>query len=715
MFPVFTHKPHTDLAYLEHASKLLQQENHQIYPQFATHNATTLAALETMFMQLNHEDFEVQRLHGMGEAIHLTYRKNYGRSVRVYAPVGSHNDLLAYLVRRLLENAANASFLHKMNDPATPLAELACDPYDIDTSSGNPSLRKGSDLFLPERDNSKGWDLDNPATLAELKEKRPSVANLKLLSAPKEATTQDVQAAFKAAQAAQLDWLKSNRVATFNQVANNFESNSHELLSLLTDEAGKTIDDAVAELREAVDFCRYYAQVARQLPAGTQARGTVLAISPWNFPLAIFTGQVAAALLAGNTVIAKPAEQTPRIARFAVGLMHAAGVPVDALHLLAGAGEILGAQLTACGQADMVVFTGSTATAKHIHRSIAHSAKPLAPLLAETGGLNAMIVDSTALLERVVDDVINSAFRSAGQRCSSLRMLYVQEEKYESLLAMLVGAAEALKFDTPIDQSVDVGPVIDAAAQEAINTYVSAAKEEGKLIWQGSVPDTGLFCAPAIIKVNSILDLAKEVFGPVLHIASYQAGQEQDVITDINARGYGLTLGIHSRIVRHQHELAAQAQVGNVYINRNQVGAIVGSQPFGGHGLSGTGPKAGGPLYIRAFTTTACPDPRTLAPEGLLLPGPDGEENLYRTAACTTSKFSDIQDGKLEFMNGTVIDARGIAVDKVAELRKKICELPGPITNFITDAGSEAWLYREYHRCTDLTAMGGNTDILAGK
>ncbi|MEQ8504841.1 MAG: L-glutamate gamma-semialdehyde dehydrogenase [Rhodospirillales bacterium] len=723
-FPVYTRKVHTDLAYLAHTRRLLTLSD-RLYPQFASHNAHTLAAVEVMARELSVDGFEVQRLHGMGVAVHRAFKAGFGRRERVYAPVGGHRDLLAYLVRRLLENGANASFLHKLGDPGVPPADLARDPYETVREGNVPASRTGADLFAPQRRNSRGWDLDAPCVLAEMQDIHGTLPTV-----PTEATKPQADAAFAKARKAQPDWAALGadvRADVLLRIADWMERDANAFLSLLTQEAGKTLPDAVADLREAVDFCRYYAKQARALPAGCRARGVVVAISPWNFPLAIFMGQVAAALAAGNAVIAKPAEQTPRVAALAVGLMHRAGVPADVLHLLCGPGETLGAHLVSAGQADMVVFTGSTDTARRIHGAVAASVKPAAPLLAETGGLNAMIVDSSALLERAADDIVTSAFRSAGQRCSSLRMLYVQEDVYAPLIELIRGAADALKIGDPRDISVDVGPVIDAEAKAAIDGHVAAAQAKGQVYWQGTAPK-GLYCAPAIIELGGIGELAREVFGPVLHIAPYRAGTEARIIADINAKGYGLTFGLQTRIRSKALECAGAAHVGNVYVNRNQIGAIVGSQPFGGHGLSGTGPKAGGPMYLRAFTKDAAPLVSGEEDTGVPLPGPDGEENRYSVtprgrvlrlgadplAAQAAGNHVEIVDDLPDDLSGVaaVCLDPGMGVD-IAAVRSRLADAPGPLIPLITDMGGWAWLHSETHHCWDLTASGGNAALLA--
>ncbi|MEQ9555967.1 MAG: L-glutamate gamma-semialdehyde dehydrogenase [Rhodospirillales bacterium] len=721
-FPVYTRKVHTDLAYLAHARRLLAHAG-SLYPQFAGHNAHTLAAIDVVARGLDVDGFEVQRLFGMGGAVHGAFRARCGRRERVYAPVGGHRDLLAYLVRRLLENGANASFLHKLGDPATPATDLAADPYDLAAAAAQaPALRTGADLFRPGRGNSRGWDLDAPATLTGL-----AGGNTPLPPPPVSATTVDATAAWTRAAHAAPDWAAlaaETRAEILERTADGLETDAPAFLSLLTQEAGKTLPDAVADLREAVDFCRYYAAAARVLPDGCRPRGVVLAISPWNFPLAIFIGQVTAALGAGNAVVAKPAEQTPRIADRAVRLMHDAGVPEGALQLLNGPGETLGACLTSAGRADMVVFTGSTDTARAIHRAIASSAKPGAPLLAETGGLNAMVVDSTALLERAADDIVASAFRSAGQRCSSLRMLYVQEDVFAPLVDLIRGSAAVLKIGDPRDPSVDLGAVIDDDAKAVINAHVEQARAAGRVIWQGEAP-RGRYCAPAIIRVSGIGDLTREVFGPVLHVAPYPAGGEAAVIADINAKGYGLTFGVQTRIGGRASACADAVHVGNVYVNRNQIGAVVGSQPFGGHGLSGTGPKAGGPLYLGAFTLDAPPPVLDDQP----LPGPDGEDNLYRRlprgrvlcldgADPAPARAAGNEVVMVAELPGDITGIDAVMADPetgidLGALRRRLAGAPGPLVPLITDLGGRAWLHKEAHRCTDLTASGGNAALLS--
>jgi len=728
-FPVLTSKTHTDLAYLAHAARLLRSSA-CFHPQFASHNAYTLAAVVHLAEVIKPVSYEIQKLHGMGDAVHKEIRHLSSAPLRVYAPVGRHHDLLAYLVRRILENGASSSFMNQLADRRVDVPDLVRDPYGERPKAGAVPLT-GDRIFAPARKNSRGFDIEDTETLRSFAE---TAARDGLPPRPADARPEDVAAAFGKARASL--WrtqIPVERARVLDQIADHYEQHADALFHLLVHEAGKTIDDAAGELREAVDFCRYYAAQTRQLGAGARARGTVVAISPWNFPLAIFTGQIAAALGAGNTVLAKPAEQTPRIAAKAVALMHAAGVPEDGLQLLPGGGADVGAALTEAGEADMVVFTGSTATAKIIEKAVANSARPQAPLLAETGGLNAMIVDSSALLERVVDDVLGSAFRSAGQRCSALRILYMQEDIAPLLLPMLSYAAAMLKLGSAAGIDTDIGPVIDEEAKTRIDNHVDRARAEGRLIWQGQPLGDGCFCPPAIIRVNSIADLGEEIFGPVLHVATFKAGDEALVVDAINATGYGLTFGMHSRIDASIEAVSAAIDVGNVYINRNQIGAVVGSQPFGGHGLSGTGPKAGGPAYLGAFMAT--PEPAAShAHERALLPGPSGESNIYSLqprghvlvlhpdekirndlAAAALGYGNTVKEAaslpaSLDDIDAVMTAATG-QIDLHA-LRSALHQARQQIIPLITDEGGHAWLRREKHICRDLTASGGNIDLL---
>ena len=726
-FPVFTSKRHTDLAYLALARRLMEASA-VFHPQFASHNAYTLSAIIHLAASIRPASFELQKLHGMGDAVHDEFARIASAPLRVYAPVGQHQDLLAYLVRRILENGASSSFLNQLTDQQIDIETVISDPFMEDQSPAAPVC--GTDLFAPARKNSLGFDIEDDRFIRYFE---TLVSRSDLPPPPPPASQDDIADAFIIARKTR--WKNrcpSERADILNGIADAYEAASGAIFQLLVHEAGKTIDDAVAELREAVDFCRYYASRISHLPARAQPRGTVVAISPWNFPLAIFTGQITAALAAGNAVMAKPAEQTPRIAALAISLMHQAGVPKDALQVLCGAGAVVGHHLVKAGEADMVVFTGSMRTAKRIEIAIADSAKPHAALIAETGGINAMIVDSSALLERVVDDVLTSAFRSAGQRCSALRMLYIQEDIASALIAMICDAAAALATGDPARSDTDIGPVIDRDAKSRIDQHVADAERDGRLVWQGQVPQTGCFTPPSIIRVDGIADLGGEIFGPVLHVATYRAGGEATVIDAINRAGYGLTFGMHSRIDANIEAVTNNVDVGNIYINRNQIGAVVGSQPFGGHGLSGTGPKAGGDAYIRAFMTGH--DGGDLPTATQSLPGPSGEMNSYsllprgrvlvihpdpairQTLALRAEGFGnevveraatpDTFDGIAAVMTKTdgMID--------IGRLRQRLHHACDGIIPLVVDDGGDVWLYRERHICRDMTASGGNIDLL---
>ncbi len=639
-YPVFTHKHHTDVSYLACARALLDASD-AIYPQFATHNAGTIAAIQQMAARViaapsgrvaagppqgnaapsggsdprqrwSVGAYEFQRLHGMGEGVYREVLKNPLVRCRVYAPVGAHRDLLAYLVRRLLENGANSSFVHQLADESVGLDELLISPLRL---SPVPSLPLPPTLYGPARTNSRGVDLAVESERAPL---LAAHAHCVVPTVP-ETDVSTLPAAFTRSTAAGRAWRDTpvaHRAATLKHAADAMEANTATLCALLVKEAFKTWGDAVAEVREAVDFLRYYANEAERVmapialpgPTGESntlrltARGVWVCISPWNFPLAIFTGQVAAALATGNTVLAKPAEQTPAIAREAVRLLHAAGVPTDALQLLHGPGETVGAGLVALPGLAGVVFTGSTAVAKHIQRALAAKDGPIVPLIAETGGINAMLVDSTALPEQVADAVVQSAFRSAGQRCSALRLLCVHSSIADGVIAMVAGAARELALGDPGRLATDVGPVIDREAFENIQRQVRRLETSARdHLPPSPVPDTPAhLVAPRLFEVGSVAEVTQEIFGPVLQVLRWH-GNPEAVIDQINALGYGLTLGLQTRIDSRAQALAAHAHVGNVYVNRNLIGAVVGVQPFGGEGLSGTGPKAGGPHYLQRF------------------------------------------------------------------------------------------------------------------
>ncbi|RLQ23166.1 bifunctional proline dehydrogenase/L-glutamate gamma-semialdehyde dehydrogenase PutA [Seongchinamella sediminis] len=652
-YPVFTRKCHTDVSYQACAAILLAAPD-EIYSQFATHNAHTVALI--LELGENGDRFEFQRLHGMG---HLLYDEVLDSrpevAVRVYAPVGNHRDLLPYLVRRLLENGANSSFVNRFLDAKVPPEELLQDPveetrsYPLARHSRIPVPRE---LYRDEQypwANAAGIDLADPLEVAPLLKTVADTAATRHRAGPivggqmlpgearpvvnpadhsievgevVEAGTQSINRALELAAAAQPGWDARGaqaRAECLERAANLMEEQCESLIGLIAAEAGRSIDDALSEVREAVDFCRYYAQQARAhmgrpepLPGPTgevnelslHGRGVFLCISPWNFPLAIFVGQVTAALAAGNSVIAKPAEQTPLIAARAVGLLHTAGVPGDVLHLLPGDGAAVGGALLADQRIAGVAFTGGTDTAKLINRQLAERDGPIVPLIAETGGLNVMLVDATALPEQVVDDVITSAFQSAGQRCSALRVLYLQEDIADNVIAMLRGAMAELKIGNPAALSTDIGPVIDLDARQMLERHEQRMKREGKALAACALDDShraGYFVAPQVYEIESLSQLEREVFGPVLHLIRYKVADLPRVLADINASGYGLTLGVHSRIDGFARDVFRATRVGNTYINRNMVGAVVGVNPFGGQGLSGTGPKAGGPHYLLRF------------------------------------------------------------------------------------------------------------------
>ncbi|MDB5684208.1 MAG: putA [Sphingomonas bacterium] len=609
-YPLFTRKAATDVSYLACARDMLDAAN--IHPAFASHNALTVATI--LDWAGASRDFEFQRLHGMGAGLYEGLVREEGYHCRIYAPVGGHRDLLAYLVRRLLENGANSSFVHQLADETLSDEQLLADPaFKIASVGGarHQSIPLPADLFGTERRNSAGLDLDDRPTLIAV---AGEVAAPLASGAPPAPI--DAAEAVGRAYAAFPAWARTpleERAAILERLAELIEAERGELMALAVQEARKTIPDALGEVREAVDFCRYYAAQARatlapiDLPGPTgernvlrhEGRGVWACIAPWNFPLAIFLGQVAAALAAGNTVVAKPAPQTPAIAERAVALAHRAGVPADALVLLVG-GPDAGAALVADARVAGVAFTGSTATARRIARTLLEDdARPLVPLIAETGGINAMIVDSTALPEQVVADIVASAFRSAGQRCSALRLLLLQEDIAERTLEMLAGAMDTLVIGDPTDPATDVGPVIDAPAYVRLMEHRAAMR--ARWVHSVAVPQAGLFVPPTVIRIDRIEDLGREWFGPLLHVATWPAGALEETIARINASGYGLTMGLHSRIARAAETIEEQARVGNLYINRSMIGAVVGSQPFGGEGLSGTGPKAGGPHYLHRF------------------------------------------------------------------------------------------------------------------
>ena len=652
-YPVFTRKSSTDVAYLACARRILARPT-EFYPQFATHNAHTLAAI----IELADDQFglEFQRLHGMGEALYdqIVGGEGLNYPCRVYAPVAGHDELLAYLVRRLLENGANSSFVNRIVDADLPVAQVVADPVRKIAalkSKAHPNIALPPDLYGGARKNSRGLDLSDPSDLQSLSaamETAPSGwsggpiigGEMRLAGAQRlvfdpanrrrqvgvafDATTGQVDEALNRAIAAAPAWNEvgaAERAGCLERAADLFEANMAEFLVLCIREAGKTIVDAIAEVREAVDFCRYYALRARAdfaeplvLPGPTgelnqvalHGRGVFVCISPWNFPLAIFVGQVSAALAAGNAVVAKPAEQTSLIAVRAVQFLHQAGVPGDVLHLLPGDGPQVGVPLVADGRTDGVAFTGSVETAQSINRLLADRSGAIAPLIAETGGLNAMIVDSSALPEQVVADVITSAFQSAGQRCSALRVLFLQQDIADRVIDMLTGSMAELVVGDPGLIETDIGPVIDEEALKMLANHAARMEREAKTLFVGTLDKTcagGIFFAPRAYRIDDLSQLDGEVFGPILHVLTYQASRLDQVVDAIARTGFGLTFGVHTRIDTTARDLQARLPVGNTYVNRNIIGAIVGVQPFGGEGLSGTGPKAGGPRYLYRFAT----------------------------------------------------------------------------------------------------------------
>ncbi len=652
-YPVFTRKVNTDVAYLAAARALLARPE-AFFPQFATHNAHTIAAIAVL---AGNRPYEFQRLYGMGEALHreVVRPEALARPCRIYAPVGGHKDLLAYLVRRLLENGANTSFVNRLADDEAPIASIIADPVEKAARlepKANPLIPIPPELFAPERRNSLGlalWEdeVRGPLvqkierTLSVPAEAGPIVSGQKLKRGEGEmveiASPQDggmvvgtcryadaaaVDAALGAANGAAHDWDAVGgeaRAEMLERAADLFEADRAALMGLMVREAGKTLANAQGDLREAVDHLRYAAAEARrsfatplELKGATgernelslHGRGVFACISPWNFPLAIFTGQVAGALAAGNAVVAKPAEQTPLTATRATSHLHAAGVPGEVLHLLPGGGETVGAALTSDPRVDGVAFTGGTDTGLAINRALAAREGPIARLIAETGGLNCMIVDSSALPEQVVDDALLSAFDSAGQRCSALRVLFLQEDVADPMLDMLLGAARELKIGDPLDYATDVGPVIDLESKSLLEAHKARMRQEARELLDLKLPEAcaaGTFVSPAIYAIPSLKLLKREVFGPILHVVRYRGDRLAEVCESINATGYGLTLGLHSRVPATADFVAARVKVGNLYVNRNQIGAVVGVQPFGGEGLSGTGPKAGGPHYLQGF------------------------------------------------------------------------------------------------------------------
>jgi RHH-type transcriptional regulator, proline utilization regulon repressor / proline dehydrogenase / delta 1-pyrroline-5-carboxylate dehydrogenase len=758
-YPVFTRKETTDLSFLVCAAKLLDMTSH-IFPQFATHNAHTVYAINHMADGKN--VFEFQRLHGMGEALHELTRAEDKRQRRIYAPVGVHKDLLAYLVRRLLENGANSSFVHQILDSDIAPEEITQDPVARVASANpisHPAIPLPGKLYREVRKNSRGWNLNDPAQLAVLEAAMRNFANVRwgaesgrairnpanhsdLVGYVADDPPQLAEKAITAAINAFDEWGRRSpdyRADILETIADLYELHTAELMAICVREAGKNRFDAVAEIREAVDFLRYYAAMARELPSDRKPLGAIVCISPWNFPLAIFTGQIAGALAAGNTVVAKPAEQTPLIAMRAVELFLEAGIPEGGLQLVQGDGAKIGPALTGDPRIAGVAFTGSVETARNIDRSMAKDGNPDALLIAETGGLNAMIVDSTALPEQAVRDIVVSSFQSAGQRCSALRIVFIQKEVAPKIVEMLEGAVRELKNGDPWDPATDIGPVIDDDAQAEITEYCSKMEKRGRLLFRMDLPknaEQGTYVPPAAFRVGGMNELEREIFGPVLHVAEFDADQLDALVDSINAAGYGLTLGIHSRIDNRVDRICERARTGNIYVNRNQIGAVVGVQPFGGEGLSGTGPKAGGPHYITRFTRGDQP----LLPDtaSRLLNGPTGERNSYmlvprgvvviwgadrnaRDRLCrlvekSGNRVLDAVPGSAEFdtaLADGIIDAVFVDGKIRREWRVVLADAPGRHIPVIHADGDLAMLYHERSISEDTTASGGNATLLS--
>ncbi|MDW8337274.1 MAG: bifunctional proline dehydrogenase/L-glutamate gamma-semialdehyde dehydrogenase PutA [Tepidimonas sp.] len=815
-YPVYTRKAYTDVAYLACARRLLAAPD-AVFPQFATHNAQTLAAIYEMAdpAAWHPHQYEFQCLHGMGEPLYEQVvapveAGGLGRPCRIYAPVGTHETLLAYLVRRLLENGANTSFVHRIADPHIGLEALVEDPVTTveawareegTVGLPHPRIPAPAALYGPARPNSHGIDLADESQLQTLQHaldasraaplqatalladglppagdrpRRPLVNPADagdLLGWVEEASLTDVARAVAAAQAAAASWAATAphvRAAILRRAADALQADLPAFVALLMREAGKTAANAVAEVREAIDFLRFdAAQISDpHWPAEAAPLGPVACISPWNFPLAIFTGQIAAALAAGNPVLAKPAEQTPLVAARMTALLHAAGVPRPVLQLLPGTGETVGAALVADPRIAGVVFTGSTEVARLLQRTLAGRSRldpngraRALPLIAETGGQNAMVVDSSALPEQVVQDVLTSAFDSAGQRCSALRVLCVQEEAAERLLAMLRGALAELRVGNPARLATDIGPVIDAPARAAILAHIEAMRARGHTIWQEALPPetaSGTFVPPTVIELHGLSLPEREVFGPVLHVLRWRREQLPALIEAIHATGYGLTFGVHSRIDETIDRLTTHVRAGNHYVNRNMVGAVVGVQPFGGEGLSGTGPKAGGPLYLyrlladppadtvaRALAFIGAADPCDWrAP--VVLPGPTGQRDTYRLlprrqvlcvaqeAATRRAMMEAVQalgGQPLELVDGPLIEQALAALPAAPEvawfdgdaaalvaLQQALAARPGPVVPVVTGAPDQtrplAGLLTERSLSVNTAAAGGNATLM---
>ncbi|MFT4519453.1 MAG: RHH-type proline utilization regulon transcriptional repressor/proline dehydrogenase [Halioglobus sp.] len=790
-FPVFTRKPTTDVSFICCVEKLFSM-NERIYPQFATHSAHSVAVVLALSPPI--AEFELQRLHGMGESLHSFMHQNDRIQSRIYAPVGKHKDLLAYLVRRLLENGANSSFVNQIVNQDVSAEEIAFDPLTLAAeyidSAPNPRIAAPSDLFAPGRRNSSGWDMSNPNVTGKLSNSiapyldkarhcnglagSQSIRNpmdMQVIGSVKFCSALDVSVALSRLT----DWSSASaneRANVLRRAADVFEKNADEIFALLICEAGKTINDCIGELREAVDFLRFYAGEAQRLNA--KPVGLFACIAPWNFPLAIFTGQIAAALASGNGVAAKPADSTPLIACLAVKLLHQAGVPESCLSILPGTGPEVGVALTTDSRINGVCFTGSTATAKIIDVAISRNLRPDTPFIAETGGINAMIIDSSALLQQAVDDVITSAFQSAGQRCSALRVLYIQGDIEQEFVELLAGAMDSLQVGDPGDFATDIGPMCDYKTYEKVVQGITQAKDDGRLMKQLAAPATGCFIGPALVRVDGIGDIPEELFGPVLHIARFSASELDNVVDAINGAGYGLTFGMHSRIDSRIQRVIRRLQIGNIYVNRNQIGAVVESQPFGGEGLSGTGPKAGGPHYLGRFMASEFLAPEFSPPANssyftaadieeafatsvfqsdeaetatVAMAGPTGESNRLSLHAkkrvlclgpgrelaeqqCLEARrigcqviaiavgVTDGLSGEVEAAQLKEVEQLQAVVywsmDRANEFRRALSEREGPIVPLVMSRDLMARLTTERHICINTTAVGGNTSLLAG-
>ncbi|OFX02730.1 MAG: delta-1-pyrroline-5-carboxylate dehydrogenase, partial [Alphaproteobacteria bacterium RIFCSPHIGHO2_12_FULL_66_14] len=764
-FPVFTRKIHTDVSYLACARKLLAAPD-AAFPQFATHNALTLATIHAMAGENFYAgQYEFQCLHGMGETLYeeVVGPEKLNRPCRIYAPVGTHETLLAYLVRRLLENGANTSFVNQIANPEVAIDALLADPVERacalrPVGAPHPAIALPRDLFAPTRANSRGLDLANEQVLASLATILVKGAAESLRAAPlladgtqggrareirNPADRRDLVGTVFDAAPEQVDaacalavpWQETPaaRAACLRRVADLLETRMPALLGPIVREAGKTLGNAIGEVREAVDFLRYYAsEIAGQAPDALAPLGLVACISPWNFPLSIFTGQIAGALATGNAVIAKPAEETPLIAALMVGLFHEAGVPRSALQLLPGDGEV-GRRLVGSPAVAGVVFTGSTEVARSIQRQLAGrlgaDGRPRT-LIAETGGQNALIADSSALAEQLVGDALASAFDSAGQRCSALRVLCLQEDIADRVLPMLKGAMAELVVGTPDRLSIDLGPVISADAQKRLVDHIEHMRAAGHAVHQAPLPPEtrqGLFVPPTLIEIDAVSDLPGEVFGPVLHVLRYRREDMAAVVRAVNATGFGLTFGVHSRIDETIERTTAASAAGNQYVNRNMIGAVVGAQPFGGHGLSGTGPKAGGPLYVRRLLSKR---PPMTPPESVDLPGPVGERNSYvlrpkGTILCVAGDPAHLQaqmDVATATGNRAVVDVEDTTVsavlfdgsaDDLLALGRKMAARDGPIVPIHVAPYPLEFLFDEVTLSVNTAAAGGNASLMA--